>query len=117
MKILINRSQYINTYWNFYIGVATFVLGLVLSGKFSINRVTKKLLLVSFLLFTVSNLLSIINLNEQRELLISNINLVYSVMAEAFKPDHKLSYILFHLTLDITVLTIVWRTKEEEEKR
>ncbi len=33
LEILVERTSYINTYWNFYIVVATAIIGVVASGK------------------------------------------------------------------------------------
>ena len=110
LKLLIERTSYINTYWNFYIVVATAIIGIVASGKVNITRNIRIILTIAFILFAFSNYHAIENVNEQRSEISKQIkqeNLV--AIKETLKPSDNWKYLLFHLLLDITVLVSLWR--------
>ncbi len=107
LKILIERSSYINTYWNFYIIVATSVVGIIASGKIQVTTTIRLFFACSFLLFAVSNLLAITELNEQRKVLVSSISGELSVLAQTFKPSKSYVYTVFHMALNLIVLLCI----------
>jgi hypothetical protein len=128
LKILVERTSYINTYWNFYIAVATAILGILASGKVAITNNIRIILTVAFVLFTYSNYGAIKDVNEQRTAILNQISEEsqngttkpekkigntlqekLSIVAGKFKPKSKRQYLLFHLLLDITILVSIWR--------
>ena len=104
LNILIDRTSYINTYWNFYIIVTTFIIGVIVSDKVNLTKSIRLVMSISFILFAISNYHGIHNLNTQREILIGSITSDLSLIAETFKPDIYLKYLIFHLILDCIVL-------------
>lgn len=135
LKILIERTSYINTYWNFYIVVATAIVGTLASGKITINRNIRIIFTVAFVLFAQSNCAAIKDINEQRtaildQISVDNIEKIVSgkvttgrndkeriaIIAREFKPNPKLVYLLFHFLLDITVLVAIWRITPNNDK-
>ena len=117
LKLLVERTSYINTYWNFYIVVATAIVGIVASGKVDITRNIRIVLTVAFILFTYSNYHAIENVNEQRNAISKNIkNKELVTIKRTFEPNEYWKYLLFHLLLDITVLVSIWRIRINNKK-
>lgn len=112
LKMLIERTSYINTYWNFYIIVSTAVIGTIASGKIHISKTIRVILTIAFLLFAASNLHAILTVNEQRDALVALIPPELSAVSQTLKPGPMLQYITFHLLLDIAVLFGVWRIRQ-----
>lgn len=134
LKILVERTSYINTYWNFYIVVATAILGILASGKIAITKNIRIILTVAFVLFTYSNYGAIKDVNEQRTAILNQFSVEshnettevkkipgntpqekLSIIADKFKPNPKWQYLLFHLLLDITILVSIWRIGSQKE--
>lgn len=131
LKILIERTGYINTYWNFYIIVATTITGIIVSDKIHITFNIRIILTTAFILFALSNYSAINNLNKQR-LEISKLipsaklsNKEISAVTEILKPRNFWtaktldpinfgSYGLFHLLLDIIILSLIWLFKQKD---
>ena len=128
LKILVERTSYINIYWNFYIVVATAILGVLASGKIVITKNIRIILTVAFVLFTSSNYGAIKDVNEQRTAILEQLSVEsqyktteaktkfgntpqekLSIIANKFKPNPEWQYLLFHLLLDITILISIWR--------
>ena len=136
LKILVERTSYINTYWNFYIVVATAILGILASGKVAITKNIRLILTVSFVLFTYSNYKAIKDVNEQRTVILNQISVEsqketaehekiigntpqekLSIVAGKFKPNPEWQYLLFHLLLDTTILVSIWRIGSQKEDK
>ncbi|MEP5730848.1 MAG: hypothetical protein ABJL67_15935 [Sulfitobacter sp.] len=109
LKILIERGSYMNTYWNFYIVVASAVVGIMASGKeFASSSALKAILVLAFSGFAVSNYSALMSLIEQR-LALSN------VLSPDFPADLKASlepmdtviYRVFHLAMDLIVVCCI----------
>lgn len=114
LKYLIERTSYINTYWNFYIVVATAIFGLLASGKIALTKQVRVIITVAFLLFAFSNIGAILNVNTQRRALINLIlenSANYKSITDTFKPNHWLWYTFFHLCLDVSILLAIWKFK------
>lgn len=111
LKMLIERTSYINTYWNFYIIVATAVIGTIASGKINVTHSIRVILTCAFVLFALSNLQAIICVNKQRTALSNLVPDSFSTITETLRPNNNFRYIAFHLLLDISVLLAVWRIK------
>lgn len=111
LKILVERTSYINTYWNFYIAVATGLVGIIATGKISITTPLRTILITAFVLFAISNLRAIRSINEQRNALIQLIPDSFSIVTKTLKPNATWQYILFHILLDVVVIFAVWCIK------
>ncbi len=109
LKVIFERSEALNGYWNLYIGVALGVLGLMASGKpFTKHYYTKLFLSIGFLVFAASNLQVLYHTNLQREGLIALAATPYAEIAKhAGPPPHWLLF-GFHLLLDAIVLGCIW---------
>ena len=116
LEILVERTSYINTYWNFYIAVATGIIGIVASGKVQITKKIRIILTIAFLLFAISNLHSICDIIDQRTSLIALIKGTLSSVAQTLKPQNVFVYIIFHLLLDTVVVAAIWRINPHEQE-
>lgn len=122
LKILIERTGYINTYWNFYVIVATAITGIIVSDKIHITFNIRIILTIAFILFALSNYSAINNLNKQRleisELIPINksTNKQLVIVTETLKPRKLSDYKLFHALLDILILSLIWLFKQRKER-
>lgn len=114
LEILVERTSYLNTYWNFYIVVSTAVIGTIASGKIHVTKTIRVIITVAFVLFAASNLHAILNVNEQRVALIKLIPASQSTIADTLKPNDMWQYIFFHVLLDSAVFFAVWRINQKE---
>ncbi len=112
LKLLFDRADALNGYWNLYIAVALGVLGLMASGKsFAHLRQTKALLTIAFVVFALSNLEVLIATNEQRRAIAALIDPAYRAAAQHAGPPENWKLIAFHLTLDLVVVLCIWLVK------
>src|SRR5258706_11085843 len=90
LKLLFDRADALNGYWNLYIAVALGVLGLMASGKsFAHLRQTKALLTIAFVVFALSNLEVLIATNEQRRAIAALIDPAYRAAAQHAGPPEN----------------------------
>lgn len=109
LKIIFERAEALNGYWNLYIAVAFGVLTLMASGKpFTKHRSTKLFLTLAFIFFAFSNLQVLYDTNVQRGILVSlAVSPYVEVAAHAGPPDHWKLF-LFHGALDFIVVMCIW---------
>jgi hypothetical protein len=109
LKILFERAEALNGYWNLYIAVSLGVLGLMASGKpFTQLRQTKVLLTIAFAAFAMSNLDVIIDTNEQRRALGALIEPKFQTAAGFAAPPDNWKVMTFHVVLDVLVVLCIW---------
>jgi hypothetical protein len=109
LKLLFERSEALNGYWNLYIAVSLGALGLMASGKsFTRLRQTKILLTIAFVVFAFSNLEVLIDTNEQRRALGALIAPDYLAAAKHAAPPDNWKLMAFHITLDLVVVLCIW---------
>jgi AcrR family transcriptional regulator len=109
LKIVFERAEALNGYWNLYIAVSLGVLGLMASGKpFTQFRQTKILLTIGFVAFALSNLDVILDTNEQRRALAALIEEKFRAAAKFAAPPDDWKVIAFHVVLDTVVALCIW---------
>jgi hypothetical protein len=109
LKLIFERAEALNGYWNLYIAVSLGVLGLMASGKpFTHLRQTKILLTAAFFAFALSNLGVILDTNEQRRALGTLIAPEFRAAAEHAGPPADWKVIAFHGALDLIVILCIW---------
>lgn len=113
LKVMIERASYLNTYWNFYLVVATAIIGSMASGKIRLTKDIRIIFTAAFILFAASNLHAIISINEQRSALGDLIPTALSTVTETLRPGPLWQYIGFHLLLDVSILIAMWRIKSD----
>ena len=109
LSIAVERSAYINTYWNLLIAVATGVLGILASGKELAGRRDLRVVLACvFSVFAVSNLSAILDLNRQRAAVCALITepSLRQLVAE-LRPLASWKYGAFHAVLDVLVVLCI----------
>src|SRR5687767_11302965 len=112
LKLLFDRAEALNGYWNLYIAVSLGVVGLMASGKsFTRPRRTKILLTIAFVVFALSNLDVIIATNEQRRALGALVGPELRAAAVHAAPHDNWKVIAFHATLDVVVVLCIWLVK------
>jgi hypothetical protein len=115
MSFLFQRADSISTFWNFYIVLSTAILGFLSAAKVEwLNNFLCFLLSLAFVLFAVGNLFAIIQVHGQWEALVKLVPTLegyYNSLAplvESAKPVERDTLIMFHLFLDITVVSFIW---------
>jgi hypothetical protein len=109
LKVVFQRADALNGYWNLYIVVALGVLGVMASGKSFTKRPSIKLLLsLAFAGFAYSNLDVLYHTNEQRRILIGLVEPLYRAAADHAAPASNLALLSFHVFLDIAVVACIW---------
>ncbi|WP_415404093.1 hypothetical protein [Tateyamaria sp. SN3-11] len=109
LKILIERGSYMNTYWNFYIAVASAVVGIMASGKeFASSPVLKTILVLAFSGFAVSNYSALMSLVEKRLALSSILSPDFpDDLKDSLEPQDAIIYRAFHLTMVLIVVCCI----------
>lgn len=104
-------------YWTIFNGVALGCLALFASGKpFTSSRVFKLVVTAGFTLFAGSNLHAILNLNSLRSALADLItDDALRATVSNLRPDSEMSYILFHLGLDLVVVLCIWCVRWQDD--
>jgi hypothetical protein len=119
IKLAIDRSEAINTYWNLYIAVAGAIVGIIASDKVVITLRLRWIVAAVFIVWALSNLDAIWILNKQRSELCS---LLESKSPEAqplskeLRPHCAYLYVLYHLVLDLGVLGFIRYAKPTARK-
>ncbi len=110
LHLIFERHDTLQGYWNLFIAGTAAILGLVASGKpFAQQKQMKAFLSAAFVIFALSNLAAILNLNSQRrELakLIEEPKVMQLIESTLPPPDSWL--IAFHLTIDVIVVFTIW---------
>jgi hypothetical protein len=108
----IERTAALQTFWNFYLVVATAILAAMATGKmFTATLQFKTLISLAFIGFAFSNLYSMWKLAQTRHALLE-----FLPTDVAYYPELKLSLlppgdsglIIFHLIMDCIVLFCIW---------
>ena len=109
LELLIERGSYMNTYWNFFIGVSSALVGILASGKhFTRSTTLKVVLCLVFVVFAVSNFGAIASLVEQRNALLGQLSADFpAVLKASLKPKSFGKYLAFHLILDFLVVSCI----------
>lgn len=109
LKILIERGSYMNTYWNFYIVVATAIVGIMASGKeFASSSVLKIILVLAFSGFAVSNYSALMSLADQRLELSKVLSSDFPTeLKDSLIPMDAIFYRVFHLVMDLVVVCCI----------
>ena len=98
LKLVFERAEALNDYWNLYIAVSLGVLGLMASGKpFTRELTTKRLLTIGFIVFAGSNLNVLYSTNLQREALVALVSSEYKDIANNAAPPP--------FTLDVSIFS------------
>ena len=112
VRLAIDRSSAVNTYWNLYIAVATAVVGTAASGgEFTSSLALKIILTGAFALFALSNLNAIQRLGELRSVLLEMLPEDMPKrerLLESLKPATRHTYAVFHVALDIAIIACIW---------
>ena len=112
LSFAIDRASAINVLWNLWLGVATGVVGFMVSGKeFTQGIVLRAFVSVAFGLFAYSNLNAILRLGNLREALLQAIPLDLpnrAAIIEGLSPAEPVEYITFHVVIDVVVLGVIW---------
>ena len=114
LSFLFQRADAMQTFWNFYAGAVTAVLGVVTAGKSEwLNRWVSAALTAAFLLFAVGNFISLDAVRRQRAALIdvalsSSGALAVRDVVTAVRPPTAGQLRLFHGALDVATLIAIW---------
>lgn len=112
LKLLFERAEALNGYWNLYIVVALGVLGLMASGKsFTRQLQTKSLLTLAFAAFAAANLWVLVDTNHQRVGLLQLLEPKFASIGESASPHEDWELIGFHILLDLVVISCIWFVK------
>lgn len=108
----IERASAINTYWNIFLAVATFVVGVMASGEVFTDSWSLKIFITgAFVVFAYSNLDAIIRLGELREALLAMLPSDLpnrEAVVRSLSPATSRQYTGFHVFLDASVLAAIW---------
>ncbi|MGC1495499.1 MAG: hypothetical protein WA790_06805 [Sulfitobacter sp.] len=109
LKLLIERASYMNTYWNFFIGVSSAIIGILASGKnFTRNSGLKAILVLVFIVFAISNFGAISSLVDQRHALLWQLSSDFPTdLSKSLQPKTYGEYLAFHLVLDLLVVICI----------
>ncbi|MDA5555145.1 hypothetical protein [Shimia sp. MMG029] len=109
LELLIERGSYMNTYWNFFIGVSSALVGILASGKnFTKNATLKVVLVLVFIVFAASNFEAISSLVQQRHALLAQLSPNFPADLKAsLQPKSFAEYLTFHLVLDVLVVVCI----------
>ena len=114
LSFLFQRADATQTFWNFYIGAVSAVLGLVTAGKPNwLNVWVRSVITAAFLVFAAANFValdSVCTLREELMMVASKMKGYTQIakVVEAVKPPAK--YVLrgFHGALDVAVVIAIW---------
>jgi hypothetical protein len=115
MKVALERSEAINTYWNFYLAVAGAIIGILSSDKVTITRTLRGAIGLVFTAWAASNLQAIWILNRERQTLCDLLVLhggEFTRLATDLSPQEPWKYLVFHLVLDAGVLAFIALAKQ-----
>jgi len=114
LAFLFQRADATQTFWNFYVGVATAALGIVTAGKAEwLNRWVCSGLTVAFAVFALGNFAALDAMRAQRQELIAvakdmkGYSRVEKVV-DAVRPPTKEELRLFHGALDLGIVLAIW---------
>jgi hypothetical protein len=114
LGFLFQRADATQTFWNFYAGAVTAVLGLVTAGKPAwLNVWVRSGITAAFLVFAVANFAALNSIRTQRDELMAVASEMkgYSRIAKvvaAVKPATKWELRGFHGALDVAVVIAIW---------
>jgi len=115
LSFLFQRADATQTFWNFYITIATALLTFLAAGKTQwINKKVCAVLTVGFLVFAFANFGAVDQVRGQRAALISLIPKLdsydpcFKAVIESTKPPTASDLKLFHGTLDGIVVALIW---------
>jgi hypothetical protein len=105
LKLLLERADAVNKYWNLYIAVSLGVIGVSQAikgdGSFSALRI---LLALGFVIFAISNLLAIRSINAQRMQISMLVEDPYKNIANLGRPPSEFVFLCFHAGIDVAVV-------------
>lgn len=114
LAFMFQRADATQTFWNFYAGAVTAVLGLVTAGKAEwLNRWVCLGITFAFLVFAVGNFIALDAVRAQRQELMNVAKAVkgYAQMENvvaAVRPPTKQQLRLFHGALDVGTVVAIW---------
>ena len=122
---LVERFGATQTFWNIYIVVSLGLLGFVAGSKAVLaSHWIRRLAIVGFTLFAISNWGAMEDVRTQREALIavartqlqaSHTEEYRNLLAE-MRPPTQVAFGVFHAVIDVIVLLALWRIPPREEK-
>jgi hypothetical protein len=117
LPIYLERSAAVQTFWNFHITVSLAVLGFVTAAQSAVATWQVQLLItLAFAAFALSNLAALSEVQQQRHVLSEILRALAERAGEEnqkrlsalAKPPHVWQVCLFHLIMDVFVVTAVW---------
>ncbi|MBY5978520.1 hypothetical protein KUV39_17850 [Phaeobacter italicus] len=120
LKILIERTSYMNNYWNLYIVASAAIVGILSSGKdFTRLLRLRVVLCLVFISFALSNLCAILSLVDQRNAVLNQLSeMVPAELKASLTPEPRLLYLAFHVLLDLliacSILFVPWHSLGKE---
>ena len=87
--LVLNSNNEINWYWNFYVVSLIALLTFLGSKKFKLNKKEKTLLITLFCVFTVMNLMALINTGRVTSILIEELQFRVKNTATNLSPSTK----------------------------
>lgn len=115
MSFLFQRADAMLTFWNFYIVVSTAILGFLSAAKAEwLSNLLCFLLTVAFVLFATGNLSALVQVQEQWDALFNLVPKLegyknsFGPLVNSAQPLGKSVLIMFHLFLDLTVVSLIW---------
>jgi len=116
LKILIERTSYMNNYWNLYIVASAAIVGILSSGRDFTRLFRLRLVLcLVFIAFALSNLSAILSLVDQRNALLNQLSEgVPADLKDSLTPEYRLFYLAFHVLIDLiiacSILFVPWHS-------
>ena len=104
LQILLASSGSLAAYWNILIAGIAAIIGVLASGKSFVSVPTTRVLLSGlFIVFAMSNLVAILDLVDQRRVIVELLPKSgdFLELARAFTPPGPLVLILFHLVIQV----------------
>jgi len=115
LSFVFQRADQTQVFWNLYATASTAILGFVAAAKSEwLNKSVCTVLSCGFAVFAYGNLQALNHTRQQREgllLLLSSLkDYPPSIenVASAARPSSLVELLLFHITLDLFVISMIW---------
>ncbi len=115
--IYFERSAAVQTFWNFHITVSLGLLAFISAAHTTLNDVPIAIIITAvFIVFTLSNLAALVEAQKQRHVLAKVMQQIADVsedvhdrnVADLATPPELWKVKIFHLIMDVFVITTIW---------
>jgi hypothetical protein len=120
LPIIFERSNAMQTFWNFQIVVIFVLLGFITTARVASQPSVKVIMTIGYVIFALVNLEALVSVTEQRKILVAalaelpNDGLVNALEAPflmvetPLSPPHRIFVIIVHSVADILLVTAIW---------